>query len=40
MLLTQNQIESFSEEIKRYSPEIIKYPYEGKDRYILKFARK
>ena len=40
MLLTQNQMENFSEEIERYNPEIMTYPYEGKDRYILKFARK
>ena len=37
MLLTENQVNNFSEEIKKYSPEILKYPYEGKDRYVLKF---
>jgi hypothetical protein len=37
MLLTETQKNNHSEIIEKYKPEIITYPYEGKDRYILKF---
>lgn len=40
MLLTENQVKDFSEEMKTHKPEVIKYPYEGKERYVLKFYNK
>lgn len=39
MLLTENQKNNFSEVIEKYSPKILTYPYEGRDRYILKFKK-
>lgn len=37
MLLTENQKNNFIDTINKYKPNILKYPYEGKSRYILKF---
>jgi len=39
MLLTENQVENFKEEIEKNNPEIITYPYEGRNRFILKFYK-
>ena len=40
MLLTQNQIDNFSNKIERYKPEIISYPFEGQNRYVVKFKNR
>ena len=40
MLLTQNQVDKFSDKIERYNPEIISYPYEGQKRFVVKFKKK
>ena len=36
MLLTENQYNSFSEKINKFKHEILIYPFEGRNRYILK----
>ena len=37
MLLTENQKNNFINTIEKFNPEILSYPYEGKERFILKF---
>ena len=39
MLLTQNQVDNFSDKIEKYNPEIISYPFEGQKRFIVKFKK-
>lgn len=39
MLLTENQVNKFSNQIKKYKAEVISYPFEGKERFIVKFKK-
>lgn len=40
MLLTENQKEKYKNILEKFNPEISAYPFEGRNRYILKFKTK
>ncbi len=39
LLLTQKQLDNFSDSIKKYKPSIMSYPFEGMKRYVLVFDK-